>query len=507
MSLFANEVHCKTILFRAHWHCNRLVQNGVEERAPTHTAPRSSLQQMSSTTLRERRNWLIHLYFTRSEFAAALALIEETLRACGGLCEYALFLKSSVRRLQGSVGEALQLAQAALCLNPCAPANLKHVGRALFLAGRHRGALEAYAAAARADSEDWETSHAAGACHARLGEHAAAVACFETANSIARHPATFLALARAQAAGGDASAAIGTLSEALEYTPEHAEVLALLGLLHHRQGDGLRAFEHLGASLTHAPREPAAVLAAAALMQTAGDYDVALVKYRVAAVHTPTSAQMWSNIGMCFAGKGKHVAAVACLKRAQYLDPFQWGTAYNLGLVHLRAECYASAFLYLNAAANMNPRHGETLLYLAVTLARLQDEGNARAAYAKAAALCAGDRGLGAPALARLYVNYAVSLYNWGDVEGARAQFVKAQGIPAVRAAAAAAAAAAAPRWAGCRSPPRPPFTPPPTHTHTPLYLSTSLPPARLLSRTQKSLAGEAELLEMRSALAEALAA
>jgi Bardet-Biedl syndrome 4 protein len=338
---------------------------------------------MSSTTLRERRNWLIHLYFSRSEFGAALALIEETLRACGGLCEYALFLKSSIRRLQGGVGEALQLAQAALCLNPCAPANLKHVGRALFLAGRHRGALEAYAAAARADSEDWETSHAAGACHARLGEHAAAVACFETANSIARHPATFLALARAQAAGGDASAAIGTLSEALEYTPEHAEVLALLGLLHHRQGDGLRAFEHLGASLTHAPREPAAVLAAAALMQTAGDFDVALVKYRIAAVHTPTSAQMWSNIGMCFAGKGKHVAAVACLKRAQYLDPFQWGTAYNLGLVHLRAECYASAFLYLNAAANMNPRHGETLLYLAVTLARLQDEGNARAAYAK----------------------------------------------------------------------------------------------------------------------------
>ena len=31
--------------------------------------------------------------------------------------------------------------------------------------------------------------------------------------------------------------------------------------------------------------------------------DVALVKYRVAAVQTPNSAQLWNNIGMCFFGK------------------------------------------------------------------------------------------------------------------------------------------------------------------------------------------------------------
>ena len=401
---------------------------------------------MSSTTVRERRNWLIHLYFSRSEHQEALRLIEEALRACGGLCEYALFVKGYIRRLQGNVPDALQLSQAALCLNPCAPANLKHVGRSLFLAGRHRASLEAYAAAARADSEDWETSHSMGACHARLGEYREAVACFETANSVARHPATFAALARAQAASGDAAAATDTLCEALEYSPESSELLTLLGLLYHRQGDALRAFEHLGNSLAHAPRDPATVLAAAALMQSAGDFDVALVKYRVAAVHTPTSAQLWSNIGMCFAGKGKHVAAVACLKRAQYLDPFQWGTAYNLGLVHLRAGCHASAFIYLNAAANMSPRHGETLLYLAIALARLGDEGNARAAYAKAEQLCSGDRALPPVALARLHLNYAITLYNWGDAAGARAQWGRLQAVPTVRG---ARAAGAQRRWAG----------------------------------------------------------
>jgi hypothetical protein len=59
--------------------------------------------------------------------------------------------------------------------------------------------------------------------------------------------------------------------------------------------------------------------------------DVALVKYRVAAVQTPNSAQLWNNIGVCFFGKGKNVAAVACLKRAVYFTPFEWIISYNLG--------------------------------------------------------------------------------------------------------------------------------------------------------------------------------
>jgi Bardet-Biedl syndrome 4 protein len=47
--------------------------------------------------------------------------------------------------------------------------------------------------------------------------------------------------------------------------------------------------------------------------------DVALIKYRVAAVKTPNSAQLWNNIGMCFFGKQRYVAAIACLKKALYL--------------------------------------------------------------------------------------------------------------------------------------------------------------------------------------------
>jgi len=91
--------------------------------------------------------------------------------------------------------------------------------------------------------------------------------------------------------------------------------------------------------------------------------DVALVKYRVAAVQTPNSAQLWNNIGMCFFGKQKYVAAIACLKRALYLDPFEWIVAYNLGLVHLNTAQYASAFHYFSASINLKASEG-TIPYI-----------------------------------------------------------------------------------------------------------------------------------------------
>lgn len=43
-------------------------------------------------------------------------------------------------------------------------------------------------------------------------------------------------------------------------------------------------------------------------MQTHGDFDVALTKYRVAACAVPESPPLWNNIGMCFFGKKKYVA-------------------------------------------------------------------------------------------------------------------------------------------------------------------------------------------------------
>lgn len=112
--------------------------------------------------------------------------------------------------------------------------------------------------------------------------------------------------------------------------------------------------------------------------------EVALSKYRIAAVQTPNSPQLWNNVGNCFLGLQNYVAAIACLKRALYFAPFEWIIAYNLGLVYLNAGQYASAFHYFSASINLKPDFASSYMYLAVTLSRLDDFDNACGAYEQA---------------------------------------------------------------------------------------------------------------------------
>ena len=105
------------------------------------------------------------------------------------------------------------------------------------------------------------------------------------------------------------------------------------------------------------------------------------MKYRIAAVHNPDSSELWNNIGMCFFGKQKYVAAIACLKRALYLDPFQWIAAFNLGLVNLNTKQYASAYHFFSVAINLKPDFSNSYMYLGITLNHLNDFESACQAF------------------------------------------------------------------------------------------------------------------------------
>ena len=124
------------------------------------------------------------------------------------------------------------------------------------------------------------------------------------------------------------------------------------------------AFEQLGTAMAFEARNGKAILAAGSMIQSHNDYDVALAKYRMAAAELPESPQLWSNIGMCFFGKKKYVAAISCLKRANYLAPFDWKILYNLGLVHLAMQQFASAFHFISASVNLRPNRGQSFMLL-----------------------------------------------------------------------------------------------------------------------------------------------
>ncbi|XP_061450898.1 Bardet-Biedl syndrome 4 protein isoform X4 [Rhineura floridana] len=199
------------------------------------------------------------------------------------------------------------------------------------------------------------------------------------------------------------------------FSPENTELLTTLGLLYLELKVYQKAFEYLGNALTYDPSNYKAILAAGSMMQTHGDFDVALTKYRVVACAVPESPPLWNNIGMCFFGKKKYVAAISCLKRANYLAPFDWKILYNLGLVHLTMQQYASAFHFISAAVHLHPKLAELYMLLAVALTNLEDTENARVAYQKASAMDMCNP--------LINLNYAILLYNQGDKKGAVLQY------------------------------------------------------------------------------------
>eukprot|EP00741_Cyanophora_paradoxa_P015999 tig00000042_g15445.t1 len=416
--------------------------------------------QKPTPPLREKNNWLIHLLYVRQDFRECIKLIEEQLAACNGMSEYPIFVKAFIKRQKGEIQESLQLFQAATCLNPHNVANLKQVGRSLYLLGKHKAAIDVYDEALRIGIDDWEIWHNKGLCYMYLKNYEPAIESFRRANSIQRHDATFMQLGKVYTLQENYKAAIDVYLEALEFSPENPEILTTIGLLYLRLGENYRAFDFLGNSLTHDPKvrrirgvhvvgagsvsNPKTILAAGSIIQDHSDMDVALIKYRVAAVQalaaklTRTSASgsaapafrpartrdrmaRWLSVL-----EGGYVAAIACLKKALYLDPFEWIISYNLGLVHLNTGQYASAFHYFSASINLKPDFPSSYMYLAITLARLDDFDNACSAYEKAIEMERRAANQTASLPDHLFeLNYAITLYNSGEQDKARQHFLE----------------------------------------------------------------------------------
>jgi len=271
-----------------------------------------------------------------------------------------------------------------------------------------------YDEAQRVGVNDWEVWHNKGLCYMHLKVYEKSIECFTSANELQRHDVTFVQLGKAYSLQENYKAAVDVYLEALEFSPENPDLLTTVGLLYLRLGENVKAFEYLGNSLTYDPKNAKTILAAGSIIQDHNDMDVALVKYRVAAVQTPNTSQLWNNIGMCFFGKQRYVAAIACLKRALYLDPLEWIISYNLGLVHLNTGQYASAFHYLSASINLKSDFPSSYMYLAVTLSRLEDLENACSAYEKAIEMESDHL---------FHLNYAITLYNHDEKARAKTQF------------------------------------------------------------------------------------
>lgn len=355
----------------------------------------------------DRKNALIYQTFVRKEYDRCEALIQEQMRESHGHCEFAFHALALIQRHRGNMQRSLELFQEAMRLNPTNIENAKQVARSLFLMSRHRAALEVYEQTIRLGLKDWHVVHNQGECYVFLKELEKARQCFLAALTLQSSDQTYMQLAKVHLLENDLPGALQVYSDAIAAFPESTELLTSAGLVHLQLGHASKAFELFGNALTYDARDTKAILAAGSIMQECEDYDVALVKYRVPAVRTPESAEAWNNIGMCYFGKRKLTAAIACLKRAMYFAPFEWMIAFNLGLVHVHASQFASAFQYLSASINLRPDFAHSYMLLGMTLAKLQDVPNAIAAFEKAINLNGSDP--------TIFLNYSIVLLNAGQ--------------------------------------------------------------------------------------------
>ncbi|KAL2725763.1 Bardet-Biedl syndrome 4 protein [Vespula maculifrons] len=331
----------------------------------------------------EIRNWLLHRHYTRREYRICKILIEEELTKSNGHNEYANYLKGLILRKEGKVQDSLDSFQAAYKVNSSNVNNVKQIAKSLLMMGSHKRAVEAYLEADKTTVlPDWDIHHSLGECYVKLNQLQEAKKQFKRSIELTKNE--------------------------LPGNPESVTVSTELGLLYLRIGDIQRAFQQFGTTLAYASNCSKALLPVAYIMQKHCEYDVALSKYKIAAQLIPESSALWNNVGMCFYGKQKFVAAISCLKRAHYLNPLAFLPVYNLGIAFLTTGQPASAAIYLCAAVNAESKNPMPYLLLGLALKRLDDLEGSVKALDKAHSLLPQDP--------LILINYAVILDATGKV-------------------------------------------------------------------------------------------
>uniref|UniRef100_A0A915CGU7 Bardet-Biedl syndrome 4 n=1 Tax=Parascaris univalens TaxID=6257 RepID=A0A915CGU7_PARUN len=330
------------------------------EKKPKKSVIADPKKKTPGLTTFDRRNFLLYQYYIQRDFSSCKALIKEMLDESKGMNEYAAYVRGKIALMEGNLRESLEWLEKALDLNPRSAKYLCEIGRVHFLLGNHEKASEILMNAINMDPNNPKAYYWRAMALYHIDHTSESVKkaqqCLVSAPNAAKSAEILTFLAKLCAQQDEIIPAIEAYKKALELEPENLDVLTNVGLLYLRTHSEDQAFSILGKALSYDPTHAPSILAAGAIIQANGDYDVALSKYRIAADKCDYNGPLWNNIGMCFFGKGKYVAAISCLKKANYLCPLDWKICFNLGLVHNAMQQYASAYHFISSAVSLNRR-------------------------------------------------------------------------------------------------------------------------------------------------------
>ncbi|KAK0178450.1 hypothetical protein PV328_002397 [Microctonus aethiopoides] len=269
--------------------------------------------------------------------------------------------------------------------------------------GDHKRAVDAYSEAGKMlNSNDWEIHHCLGECYLASQRSEQAMQESSKAVELTNDKIAHIALAKLAISDNKIDQAIQAYKHIIQYCGDNVEAVIQLGFVYLQQNDISRAFQAFGTVLAQSPGNVEAIFPMAYIIQNHQEYDVALSKYKGTTQALSESWQLWNNIGMCFCGKHKFVAAITCLKRAHYLNPMAWQPIYNLGRVLLMTGQSASAAIHLCAAIAATSQNSIPYLLLGLALKKLNDIQGAEQALFKAHSLT--------PREPIVLINYAIVL-------------------------------------------------------------------------------------------------
>ncbi|XP_016999238.2 BBSome complex member BBS4 homolog isoform X1 [Drosophila takahashii] len=378
-------------------------------------------------------DWLLHIYFTRREFTRCRRLIERELNRHLNP-EYLYFVQGLIDREEGNHIEALRHLQKSVELNPRNIETYKEIGRTLYIMGRFSQALGVFREAEqRSSRQDHEIYHYLGELlfRAATTQSQKELACqqqeearsyFELAVQSGRKLESYVRLAELYRKDKQYQKAIDVLETCLHLTPENSEVLIEISVLYLKINETQKAHDRL-AEVVSIERKcsPKGLLAFGAILQSRNDVDGALSKYSQIANAEPEIAELWNNIGLCFFKKQKFIVAISSLRKSVWLSPLNYNALYNLSLIYIASEQYASAFHTLAAAINLRKDNAECFMLLGLCLRKLDDMENAFVALERASRMATGPQGGGRNPL--VVLNFALFCYETGRLALATEQY------------------------------------------------------------------------------------
>ncbi|XP_037895767.1 Bardet-Biedl syndrome 4 protein homolog [Glossina fuscipes] len=403
-------------------HTEEITCNGRVITVPTLEVVREIPSMSAGTNI----DWLLHIYYSRRDFVRCKRLIDRELYKHLN-AEYLYFVKGLIDREEGNNIEALRYLQKALELNPKNIEIYKEIGKTLFVMGRYNQSLDTFREAEDLSTRlDHEIFHFIGELLLRssasrnqvemaLKEQQEAKQYFQKAIQTGKKLESFQRLAEIHRKEKDYSKAIEVLESCLLLSPENTEVLTEIGVLYLKMNETQKAFDRLLEVIQFDKKCLRGLMAFGAILQSRNDVDAALVKYKESAALQSNIPELWNNIGLCFFKKEKFIVAISSLRKAIWLSPLNYNSLYNLSLIYISAQQYASAFHTLAAAINLRQDNAECFMLLGVCLRKLEDFDNAYVAFERATAML--------PSSPLIYLNCALFCYETGRLAMATEQY------------------------------------------------------------------------------------